>query len=288
MNCGACGYDTCRDQATAIFRGLAEKEMCVPYTVDQFRRTIKELAVSNEQFASIQEALVQSEKLASMGQIAAGIAHEINNPLGVVLMYAHLLLKECDKDSRLREDLGMIVEQTERCKKIVAGLLNFARQNRVVYQPTDVRPGREELKSIPIPPNVTVRLDHGESDPFAELDGNQITQVLVNLIDNAFAAMPEGGQLTIQTKGNAEIVRFIVTDTGMGIPPANLSKIFEPFFTTKQLGKGTGLGLAVTTALSRCIGATFRLSRMPIPGRADRIGLHGHITQKRCRSIRRG
>ncbi len=246
LNCGACGYGSCREHAKAIFGGLAEHEMCVPFTVDQFRKTIKELAVSHEQLATIQEALVRSEKLASMGQLAAGIAHEINNPLGVVLMYAHLLLNECDKDSRLREDLGMIVEQAERCKKIVAELLNFARQNRVVYQPSDVRLLVEKsLKSIPLPANVSVNIDYGDDDPLAELDGNQIIQVLVNLIDNAYAAMPQGGQLTIRTKSNHDVVRFKVIDTGVGILPADLPKIFEPFFTTKKMGRGTGLGLSV-------------------------------------------
>ena len=98
LNCGACGYETCKEHAIAIRKGLAESEMCLPHTIEQLRRAVKELAVSNEELAAAQEALMQSEKLASMGQIAAGVAHELNNPLGVVLMYAHLLLEECAKD----------------------------------------------------------------------------------------------------------------------------------------------------------------------------------------------
>jgi two-component system NtrC family sensor kinase len=247
LNCGACGYDTCREHAKAIYRGLAESEMCLPYTLDQFHLKIQELAVSNQQLVTVQEALVQSEKLASMGQLSAGIAHEINNPLGVVLMYSHLLLSEYGKDPRLKEDLGMIVEQTERVKEIVAGLLNFARQNKVVYHPADIRLLVDRsLKTIPVPAHVKVQIDHEIDDPLAELDGIQVTQVLVNLIDNAFAAMPQGGQLTIHTDGTPDHIRFTVTDTGVGIPQANLKKIFEPFYTTKPLGKGTGLGLAVT------------------------------------------
>ena len=247
LNCGACGYDTCREHAKAIYRGLAENEMCLPHTIDQFHLKIKELAASNEQLAAMQEALVQSEKLASMGQLSAGIAHEINNPLGVVLMYSHLLLSEYGKDPKLKEDLAMIVEQTERCKEIVAGLLNFARQNKIVCHPTDIRQLVDKsLKTIHVPAGVAVQIHHEPQDPLAELDGAQITQVLVNLIDNAFAAMPQGGQLAIQTDGTPDAVRFTVTDTGVGIPQANLRKIYEPFFTTKPLGKGTGLGLAVT------------------------------------------
>ena len=122
----------------AINKGLAESEMCLPYTIEQLRRTIKELADSNRQLVSTQEALMQSEKLASMGQLAAGIAHEVNNPLGVVLMYAHLLLDDVKNNPALRDDLTMIAEQADRCKNIVAGLLHFARQNKVLLHEADV------------------------------------------------------------------------------------------------------------------------------------------------------
>jgi two-component system NtrC family sensor kinase len=246
LNCGACGYDTCRQHAMAIYRGLAESEMCLPYTIDQLRRTVRELAISNEQLASVQEALVQSEKLASMGQLAAGIAHEVNNPLGVVLMYAHLLRDESSQDTRLREDLDMIVEQTDRCKKIVAGLLDFARQNKVVRQPVDVKKLVDQsLRIVPCPENVVVQVEHDMKDPMIEVDGDQITQVLTNLFTNAYAAMPDGGRLSILIRSEETAVRFTVSDTGIGIPRESLTKVFEPFFTTKQLGKGTGLGLAV-------------------------------------------
>jgi len=247
LNCGACGYDSCRDHAMAIFRGLAEGEMCLPHTIDQLRTTLQELARSHEQLASMQEALLQSEKLASMGQLAAGIAHEVNNPLGVVLMYAHLLQEEYAPDSRLREDLKMIVEQADRCKKIVAGLLNFARQNKVVRQPVDLGQLLERaLKTVPVPAQVQVHIEPRLSDPMAELDSDQIAQVLTNLIRNACEAMPEGGTLTLRVNGDPDRVHLAVSDTGVGIPPENRSKIFTPFFTTKPLGKGTGLGLAVS------------------------------------------
>ena len=247
LNCGACGYDTCREHAIAIYRGLAESEMCLPYSIDQLRKTIQELNLSHEQLASAQEALMQSEKLASMGQLAAGIAHEVNNPLGVVLMYAHLLLDEASHDEPLREDLSMIAEQADRCKKIVSGLLNFARQTKVLAEPIDLRELVERsLRSAPAPENVTTEVEPALANPIAELDPNQITQVLTNLFSNAYAAMPDGGTLTVRLEGDESNVRFVVSDTGVGIPQENQSRIFEPFFTTKQIGKGTGLGLAVT------------------------------------------
>ncbi|MFZ5833251.1 MAG: [Fe-Fe] hydrogenase large subunit C-terminal domain-containing protein, partial [Planctomycetota bacterium] len=243
LNCGACGYDTCREHAIAVFKGLAESEMCLPNTIDQLRRTLRELADSHEQLASAQEQLVHSEKLASMGQLAAGIAHEVNNPLGVVLVYAHLLLEDC-KDPAIRDDLTMIAEQADRCKKIVAGLLHFARQNRLSRSPTDVRDLLDRaLRTIQVPAEIAVKAEHAIDDPTAELDRDQVLQVLTNLLSNAVAAMEGGGKLTVRVSGDAERVVFEVTDTGIGIPEENLKRIFDPFFTTKQ--KGTGLGLAV-------------------------------------------
>ena len=246
LNCGACGYETCREHAVAIHKGLAESEMCLPYTIDQLRRTVGELAVSNERLANTQEALQHSEKLASMGQLAAGIAHEVNNPLGVVLMYAHLLQDEFGNDARLKDDLCMIAEQADRCKKIVAGLLGFARQNKVLYERTDIRSlVNRSLLTLPAPENITVEVEHS-GETVAELDRDQIIQVMTNLISNAYGAMPDGGKMTIRTGGNETSLIINISDTGVGIPKENLNKIFEPFFSTKQIGKGTGLGLAVT------------------------------------------
>jgi nitrogen-specific signal transduction histidine kinase/iron only hydrogenase large subunit-like protein len=247
LDCGACGYDTCYEHAVAIYKGFAESEMCLPYTIDQLRKTVQELAVSNEQLADTQEALMHSERLASMGQLAAGIAHEVNNPLGVVLMYAHLLLDDCDARSAIRDDVQVIVEQTDRCKKIVAGLLNFARQNKLAMESVDLhRMVDHVMKTMPAPSGVRVRVVGDGTDPVCEIDADQITQVLTNLIQNAYAAMPSGGDLVLGVSGDSERVRISITDTGIGIPKENISKIFEPFFTTKQIGKGTGLGLAVS------------------------------------------
>ena len=247
LNCGACGYDTCRMHAEAIFKGLAEGEMCLPNTIEKLKETVSELAVSNDQLASAQEALMQSEKLASMGQLAAGIAHEVNNPLGVVLMYAHLLLDDQKKNTVMAEDLTMIVQQADRCKKIVAGLLDFARQNKVVLKDADlVELITATLRALPAPAGVTVDVQHAAEKQSTRLDSDQIVQVLTNLVTNAYAAMPDGGTLTIATGGDEDDVTIGVGDSGCGIAPENRKRIFDPFFTTKQIGMGTGLGLAVT------------------------------------------
>ncbi|MCC6694492.1 MAG: 4Fe-4S binding protein [Candidatus Hydrogenedentes bacterium] len=247
LNCGACGYSSCREHAVAIFKGLAEAEMCLPYAIDQLRTTIRDLAVSNDQLARTQEALRHSERLASMGQLAAGIAHELNNPLGVVLMFAHILKDEHGQDAELNNDLTIITEEADRCKKIVAGLLHFARQNKVMFRRIDMTELVNRCLAVMEPPEgLRVVVQHEMADRKAEMDPDQITQVLTNLVNNAYAAMPDGGVLTITTAGDDDYVRFVVADTGVGIPKEHADKIFEPFFTTKQLGKGTGLGLAVT------------------------------------------
>jgi signal transduction histidine kinase/Fe-S-cluster-containing hydrogenase component 2 len=247
LNCGACGYDSCVQHAIAIHRRLAESEMCLPYTIEKLRSTNKELAVSHQQLMSTQEALMHSERLASMGQLAAGVAHEVNNPLGIVLMHSHMLLEQAEKFPEWREDLDMIVEQADRCKKIVVRLLHFARQNKAVFRNVNICSLIEHaVKSYPFPANIAAEVQPLIDNPQTDLDPDQMNQVISNLFSNACDAMPDGGTITIQIQGNEERVWFSTQDTGVGISKENIGKIFEPFFTTKQIGKGTGLGLAVT------------------------------------------
>jgi signal transduction histidine kinase/iron only hydrogenase large subunit-like protein len=246
LNCGACGYFSCREHAIATYKGLAESEMCLPYVINDHLKTILELSHLNDRLATTQETLMHSERLASMGQLAAGVAHEINNPLGVVIMYTNLLLEECGKEVEFRDDLKMIAEQANRCKRIVAGLLDFARQNKVAHQSINVwEMVSAALSNLPCPENVKLDIVHEDADPIAELDRDQMIQVLINLVGNAYDAMPEGGQVCVRTKGDDSWVIIDVQDTGTGIPRENLKKLFEPFFTTKMMGKGTGLGLPV-------------------------------------------
>lgn len=247
LNCGACGYATCVGHAVAMIRGIAESEMCLPYTIDRLKKTADELTVSYNQLAKTKQALMQSEKLASMGQLAAGVAHELNNPLGVVLLYSHLLAEQCEKGSRLSSDARMITEQADRCKKIVGGLLNFARKNKPFFRKTDLARFLDSyFRTAQLPPGIELRLEAGGEGLLAEMDPDQIIQVVTNLVTNALEAMGASGRLTVTTFPDGESVCFSVADSGCGIKQENLKKIFEPFFTTKQIGKGTGLGLAVS------------------------------------------
>jgi len=247
LNCGACGYETCVEHAIAIHSGIAEVQMCLPYTIERLKETTTELSKSYAQLENTQKALIQSEKLASMGQLAAGVAHEVNNPLGIVLLYAHLLLDEVDENSPNYCDLQMIVEQADRCRKIVGGLLNFARKNKVILKETSINELIINcLKGLSEPSNIEIIFDKDSKNVIGSIDPDQITQVLVNLISNAAEAMPDGGTISIITSEDEDNVIIKVKDTGIGIKESYLKKIFEPFFTTKQIGKGTGLGLAVT------------------------------------------
>lgn len=247
LNCGACGYDTCYDHAIAIVRGFAEEEMCLPYSIEKLHKSVRELALSNAKLTTMQNALKQSEKLAHMGQLSAGIAHELNNPLGVVIMYSNILLDETSSEDPVRQDLELIVEQAARCKKIVAGLLNFARKNQVNHQELDIRKLTEQsVAGVVFPDSVKAVIVDRTTNPDAAIDSEQMTQVLTNLFKNAIDAMPDGGTLEIYLEDTVSDVIINVSDNGTGIKEEDKGKIFEPFYTTKGLGKGTGLGLATS------------------------------------------
>jgi two-component system NtrC family sensor kinase len=216
-----------------------------------------ELAILGRSFNSMVETLrtteqqlIQSEKLASVGQLAAGVAHEINNPLGTILLFSDILRKELPAEDPRREDVKMIIDEATRCKTIVSDLLNFARQNEVLAQNTDVNvllnETIEELGVLPVFDDVELirRLD--PDLPIIQADPAQLKEVFINLMTNAAEAMEGGGSLTVTT-GPAEegMISVVFADMGCGIPDENLSKIYTPFFTTKPIGKGTGLGLAI-------------------------------------------
>ena len=249
LNCGACGYPTCREYAVAIAKDLAEKEMCLPYVLD-------ELKIAYDNLSDTEEQLRVAEKLASIGQLAAGVAHEINNPLGTILLYASMLKRDLEKiynDDQRTEDLELIVEEANRCKNIVANLLNFARQGKLNLKEFDITETlREVLKPFTLNPlyrQIEFKFDIIENGYTITGDEEQLKQVLINIIKNACDAMIEIDrmkELKIILSSDQNNVKIEITDTGNGIPKENHSKVFTPFFTTKSMGKGTGLGLAIS------------------------------------------
>jgi signal transduction histidine kinase len=245
LDCGACGYESCIEHAIAIKKGIAEVEMCLPYTIEKLHKSVKDLALTNEKLSSMKQALKQSEKLAHMGQLSAGIAHELNNPLGVVIMYSNILLEESKPGEPFSEDLKLIVEQAARCKKIVGGLLNFARKNQVNHQLVSIKElVNHSLESLIIPEKIKINITDHCTNTEAMLDTEQMMQVITNLIKNAFDAIPDEGTVDIGLEDTLSDVIITIKDSGTGIKEEDRAKIFEPFFTTKGIGHGTGLGLA--------------------------------------------
>ncbi len=246
LDCGACGYDSCEEHAIAIINGLAETEMCLPYSIEKLHKYIRELNISKEKLANVQEALRHSEKLAGMGQLSAGIAHELNNPLGVITMYSNILKEELPDESPMMQDIDLIVEQADRCKKIVGGLLNFARKNQLNLSESDIiKLARQSIDSVIIPENVYVKLTSHVTDPIANIDYDQMMQVFTNLLKNAVEAMADRGEIMFDLSDSNDQFIVSITDNGTGIKPENMDKLFIPFFTTKDPGKGTGLGLPI-------------------------------------------
>ncbi|MFB3885416.1 MAG: PAS domain S-box protein [Thermodesulfobacteriota bacterium] len=196
--------------------------------------------------------LVSSEKMASLGKLAAGIAHEINNPLGGILIYSSLMMEDLPQEDPKRGDLSRIVQEAGRCKEIVKSLLEFARQTEPKMEPTDVNRAINDglffLVNQALFHNIKTVKKLDSFLPFVQGNASQLKQVFMNIIVNAAEAMHGGGTLTITTfpAPDRKTVFVEFTDTGEGIPEENLTRIFDPFFTTKEVGKGTGLGLATS------------------------------------------
>ncbi len=201
------------------------------------------------------QEIMKSERLAMVGQLAAGVAHEINNPLGSILIYSHLLLEDLEKEDPKRGNLEKIVNQAARCKEIVKGLLDFSRQTEPEIKPSDINTIVTEVLSLverqAMFHNIKVIKKLLPDVPTILLDKNQIQQVLMNIILNAAEAMDGQGKLTVETSSDEEYVKTIFTDTGCGISEENMKKLFQPFFSTKETGHGTGLGLSISYGIIR-------------------------------------
>lgn len=218
-----------------------------------------------------QRKTAQLEKMASLGRLASGIAHEINNPLTGILTYSSMLLEDCDNPDHV-EDLRVIVDETLRCRKIVKEVLDFARETRLDKQPANINQVIESTMSILERhvsfQDITIKKYLAKDIPETMLDISQIKSVINNLAVNAADAMKEGGILTIMTRmdhtSNKIVMAF--SDTGEGIPEDKLDEIFDPFFTTKDTGQGTGLGLAVTFGIVERHNGTIHVESEPGEG----------------------
>ena len=217
---------------------------------ERLKNALSSLELTIEKLQEKQAQLVEAEKLASVGRLAAGVAHEINNPLTSVLTFSNLMLEQCPKDDPRYGRLKMMVRETERARNIIRQLLNFGREiiikpvpmniNNPVYEIVNSLMGQEAFNGIEITMNLSDNLPEISADPA------QILQVVLNIMLNAIHAITPPGKIEITTRVEDKFVEMVFSDSGAGISEENLNKVFDPFFTTKEMTKGTGLGLAVS------------------------------------------
>lgn len=218
-------------------------------TFNRMAKSIKERDRRLKEYA--EKEIKKSKRLAMIGQLAAGVAHEINNPLGSILIYSNLLLEDLKENDPRKENLKKIVNQATRCKEIVKGLLDFARQSEPEMNLSNVNKIINEVLSLvenqATFQNIEIKKNLSDDIPDIMLDKTQIQQVFMNIILNASEAMNGEGKLEIETyMENDEYVVMKFSDTGCGISKEYIDKLFEPFFSTKEKGHGTGLGLAIS------------------------------------------
>ncbi len=241
------------DQMTVRLRERTEEASRL---YDETLQRNKELQETNQQLRAAQLQLVQSEKLAAIGQLTAGIVHDVKTPLGVIKGMAELIQEGDGLGPQTKMDLNLIRENAERANKIVTDLLKFARQSKPEIRRQDLRETVEttlRLTSYMIRKNqITLELELPHQPVMACYDSQQIEQVLINLIHNAIQAMPKSGTLQVRLCLTGENASISVRDTGIGIAAEDINRIFDPFFTTKPVGEGTGLGLSVSYGIVAC------------------------------------
>jgi len=219
--------------------------------LEEWGRTLEEkVRQRTEELVAMQARVAQSERLASIGMLAAGVAHEINNPLGGILALTGLSVEDMREDDPNRENLEEVIRQTERCRDIVKGLLAFSRQSKSNIQLLDLNKVIEDTLFLVTKQalffNINLVQNLAPDLPRVLADGSQCQQVFMNILMNAVQAMNERGTIAIATRcGASNSVEVAISDTGQGIPADQIDKIFDPFFTTKASGKGTGLGLSI-------------------------------------------
>jgi len=212
------------------------------------------------------EEIMKSERLAMVGQLAAGVAHEINNPLGGILLFSRLLLQKAPSEGLMRDNLERIEKDAKRCQSIVQGLLDFARQREPKIESLQLNDVLEKTVNLfenqPLFQNIEIVKQYQPELPVISADSAQIQQVFVNIIMNAADAMNGKGVLTISTRSadTNDYLEISFTDTGNGIPSDKLDRVFEPFFTTKGVGHGTGLGLSISYGIIQRHGGTIKVS----------------------------
>ena len=240
-------------------------------TIGFFRDMREEFRIKNE-LENTQIQLLQAEKMSSLGKLAAGVAHQLNNPLGGITLFAKLMQEEYDLEEGAKEDLRRILKDAKRCRDTVKELLEFTRQTRHLMRPNDVNQTISRtlflLESQTLFQNIDIEVDLDASLPLVQSDIQQLNHLFMNIILNAAQAMEEKGKLTVKSSlmpdGNRVCIE--ISDTGPGIPEDILPHIFEQFFTTKEEGKGTGLGLSLAYSIVKNHGGNIMAKNKPGQG----------------------
>ncbi|MCJ7589078.1 MAG: ATP-binding protein [Candidatus Aminicenantes bacterium] len=274
LDCGACGYSSCWEKAKAVVQGLAKTEMCYHYLLESLQGLYSRLEKSHEQLKSsheelekAQRQLIQTEKMASLGQLAAGVAHELNNPIGTIMMFSRILQREMNQNDKWQKDINLVVQEADRAAKIVKDLLSFAKETKIRPGLVSINRVIEDALSLLVKQslfhNIEVVTVLDSSLPTTFADPDLLKQVFFNIILNGAQAMDGKGVLTVRSLkvDDGRKIEIRIEDTGKGIPEKHLPRLFDPFFTTKE--KGTGLGLAlVYSIVSKHKGAVFVESQL--------------------------
>ncbi len=268
---GGSGFDQHDLRLFTVFSNLAAAALQNASLYSDLNEKMNELKTTQEQ-------LLHSTKMAAIGELSANIAHEINNPLTTVLGYTSHLLKINDLPDSPRRILGLMEQETLRVRKITRSLLDFAHRRQSWMQPGDLsQPLRETVvlvQGIAGKNSVVIHEDYPAVPALVNMDHNEMKQVCINIINNAFQAMPQGGDLQIRLDASLDGEVFIeVADTGSGIAPEHLDKIFEPFFSTKDTGNGTGLGLSISYRIVHNHGGRIEVESKPGKGTVFRVFL---------------
>lgn len=232
---------------------------------------------ANNELRQVQAQLIRSERLAAIGQLATGVSHEIDNPVGIILGYAELILDDCPADDPRREDLLAIIEECRRCKRITGGLLGFARSGSGIRDTVDLdRLCRETIVSLsPQRLFKEIVIDYARPESMLAVtgDGDQLRQIMINLMLNAAQAMQGKGKLAVRLEREDDSAVISVIDNGPGVPPEQAVTIFEPFYSTKERDEGTGLGLSLCRKLAEDHGGDLNLDATYLRGACFRLRL---------------
>jgi two-component system NtrC family sensor kinase len=243
------------------FNSMLESLRTMRADLEAWGRTLEDkVDQRSRELLAMQVRMARTERLASLGMLSAGVAHEINNPLGGVLALSALALEDLPPDDPIRENLEEVVRQAQRCKAIVKGLLDFSRQSASSSEPVDLGRVAQEALALVKPQAAFFNIDlvcaFEPNLPPVMADRAEIQQVILNIIMNAVQAMEEQGRLTLTTSSSEGFAELAVSDTGHGIPPDRIGHVFDPFFTTKDESKGTGLGLSIAYGIVSKHGGT--------------------------------